>query len=185
MLIRMNPSPHRWSPLEDQFMRDMWPRLSVDDLALELERTPIAVYNRLLQLGITGDVPGYVTLSRAAEITGFDRQTTERIIEWAHVPVYIIRTPQGGPDSRGVWAIDEHQLREAAALWMGHETVRGAAERRGLQTQVLQRILRAAGVLPPPQPGGRGAFRVPTDVIDTTLARHRRAVARATRTSAR
>ena len=160
----------RWSPLENQFLREMWPRLSVDELAVELRRSPVAVYGQLIRLGLTSEYTEYVSLREAEEMTGFNRQTVERIIEWAGVPVHVVRTPQT-PGSRGVWAIDAKRLSDAVVLWLAHETVHGAAEARDIPEQVLLRWLREDGVIPPPEPGRRSAFRIPTAMIDHVVAR--------------
>lgn len=176
----------RWSAEEEHALRLAWGEVRPETL---LQRFPGRTWQAIWQhavtaLGLPRGVPqGHETLRSAAKRTGYSIHQLWEILGAANVRVRYWygggRTSShvGGREfPRNPWrAVDPLEVDAAVARWCRLETVATAARRLAMSPQGLQRVLRAAGLLPPAEPGRRPHARLDPHDIDHALAARRRA----------
>lgn len=70
----------RWTPEEDDFLKEKMGKLSIKRMAKKLNRTPIAVRARIYNLGLgrTAEASGLLTVSRLAKSLNVDKSIVDR-----------------------------------------------------------------------------------------------------------
>lgn len=70
----------RWTPEEDDFLKEKMGKLSIKRMAQKLNRTPIAVRARIYNLGLgrTAEASGLLTVSRLAKSLNVDKSIVDR-----------------------------------------------------------------------------------------------------------
>lgn len=158
----------RWTPREDRRLRLLWGVSTLDVIARDMRRTPIATHARARQLGLQCGAPeGGEYVWRAARRCGYELHTFWRILRWARsygVEAPTLRT-LSRPDSKGGHAhhwIDPTDADAAVELWVRSETPTEAARRHETDPCAVRRWLRAAGHTPPKR--GREWHVLPEEV---------------------
>lgn len=166
----------RWSPEDEAALRDLWPDGARRTLCRKLRRTWDAIKQHAEGIGLAGSAgapsarwAGYVTVTKAARIAGFELPTFRRILAAYHkhflsLPADDERAALPSPVThvRGALAgrrqemVDEFAARDAVAWWLSLEASKDAAARLGLPYMTLHSMAVRAG-----EPLVRGARRSP------------------------
>lgn len=175
-----------WTADEERALRLAWGEVSPETLLRRLpDRTWQAIWQHAVdKLGLPRGVPqGYETLRSAARRTGYVAHHLRKILDAEGVRVRYwygggrASAHAGGRDfPRNPWcAVDPDEVDAAVARWCRLETVATAARRHGWTWRRAERVLRAAGLLPPVVPGRRTPARLDPVQVDAVLAAHPRA----------
>lgn len=156
----------RWSPEEEASLRDLWPDGSRRTLCRKLRRSWDAIKQHAELLGLAGSQgelstrwAGYVTVTRASRIVGYELPTFRRILAAYHahfvsLPADDARAELPSPAThvRGSLAaerrhlmVDEVAARDAVAWWLTLESSKDAAGRLGLPYMTLHSMAARAG----------------------------------------
>lgn len=178
----------RWTAHDDARLQVLWGVHPLPKIAETLKRTEDSVYWRARELGLGVGCPqGFEYLSNAAARTGYAVSQLRRILNWAHVHILRATTRPGrlARTDHVTWVVEPSDVDEAITAWHQTETLERAAERRGVCSSVLGRLLAAAAAQGdkrvPPRPRFRKHWRIPSALVDALLdAKARReSVARA------
>jgi hypothetical protein len=164
---------HRaWRPEDDARLRRLWHDVSERALRAAFRgRTWCAIRTRAIGLGLPLGIPqGYETLRAAAARTGFCPKTLRPLLEAAGVPLYVAYRGDA-PGERAIRTryVEPDAVDAAVCARLGMETVKAAAERRGIYHATLDARLRRMGLLAGPWLRGRPRW-LPSDVIDQACA---------------
>lgn len=158
----------RWTHQDDARLIDLWGEgTSLATMAARFHRTPLAVFARGKQLGLSVGVPqGFELITHAARRTGYDVKQLRQILHWARVrirpalcePSRYVRCPRKIVDSFEAdvaverWLETEPLSRVAKRLRLCDRTVarkltRSGFQRRGWQYRVTEeQVKRALGI---------------------------------------
>lgn len=150
--------PRWWTEREDALLREMWPETGRRTIMKKIKRTWNAIAQRAQVLGIEGRWSGYVTLSAAAEKTGYPYRTLLRILDayrvhWAALPIterceFAAASPmkQGASHSRCPRrVVDAQAVVDAVEWWMSLERRGEAAARIGVPYTTLVAMIGRSG----------------------------------------
>lgn len=163
----------RWTPQDDQQLRELWGTMSCEAVAKTIKRTPATTHWRARKLGLaTGAVHGTEYLSAAAKRAGFATASLRRVLRYADQPLHRTASRPTGA-KRHFHAVEPADVDDAVEAWLASEDVHPAAKRRGICGETLQRWLReaaSAGFKVPPEPKRKKhRWRVPSETIDAVL----------------
>ena len=172
----------RWTTEESARLTDLWGVVDSSEVRLSLGRTWDAIADHAINdLGLPSGLPrGWVSIKAAGRALGYDPKTILNIAARNGVTVRPHPCPARDNASRATvrWStphrcIELDAIREAVE----HETrvvetIKGAADARGIHSNQLRRWLIASGV-PMASPGSGSAVRLPTAVIDRVVAENR------------
>jgi hypothetical protein len=165
----------RWTPAQDDQLRALWTgEFDLQAIATRLGRSPATIYARLQHLRLPlGCPPGWESLTRACERTGYDFSQLRRILaaDGATIRNAITRKDargrQGG-DRRRWQIVSISEVDAAVAAWVEEEPVAAAARRIGMAWPVLVRRLRALGLRRPRK--ARLHWRVTAEQVEAAAA---------------
>jgi hypothetical protein len=151
-------APRWWTEHEDALLREMWPETGRRTIMKKIRRTWNAIAQRAHALGLEGRWSGYVTISAAAQRTGYGPRTLLRILDayrahWAALPVterceFAAASPmkQGASHSRCPRrVVDAQAVVDAVEWWMSLERRGQAAERLGVPYTTLVAMIGRSG----------------------------------------
>ncbi len=143
----MKRQARHWTPDEDRQLRELWATGAAPaTIALKLNRTPVAVYERASVAGLTSRPPqGFETVTAAAERVGMKWETLRPILVAAGIR---IRRAQVAPWlKRGRMKIVRRvAVTKAVKAHLQLETVTRAAARSGVHVPYLLRRLHSLGI---------------------------------------
>lgn len=171
--LGVHRKPH-WAAADDRQLTFLWEsRIRLSAIARRMGRTPFAVYRRAQTIGLSVGAPdGFEYITGAARRCGFAIRTMATMLRAAGVQFHITHSDPGVA-GKGTWRrhyVDPDDVDRAVSAWMAAETVKGAAEARNINRMTLHRWLIAAGLTPP---GHKRTWRLPVEVIDRVVAKHR------------
>lgn len=158
----------RWTAADDRKLEMLWGK-SLKVVAAELGRTMLTTYWRAQKLGLGLGVPqGGEYMSAAARRTGYAISTLWMILRWAGVrPLLSLARER---TERSTHWVDPDDVNDAIEKWLLTETPEAAARRHGYSAEcVIQRLIRS-GLAVPPRPGKRCHWRIPSEIIDQSMA---------------
>lgn len=163
----------RWTAEDDRRLRVIWGEMPLAAAAKVLGRSQATTYWRATKLGLPlGVGQGLEFLTAAAARAGYSTGSLRIILRWAGVKLRVtMALPR--ESGRRFHAVDPLDVDEAVEAWLKTETLRTAAERRGIAAETLERYLIESGLELPPKPDGKGHWRVPTETIDAAVAMRR------------
>jgi hypothetical protein len=146
----MKPARHRrpWSERDDKALLFYWENVgSLEQLAMRLGRTAVAVRDRALDLGLPlGCPPGWEYLTAATKRVGYANTfDLRRVLLWAGVKVWTVRTLSPLVQWRRHFVCPD-SVDRAIAKWNQTEPVSAAAARIGVSQPTLCQWLKWAGV---------------------------------------
>ncbi len=167
-------SHRRWTPVDDQTIRDLWGHSSLARLSQELKRTKLTIYYRARMLDLECGAPeGFEYLSDAAKRCGYSVATLRRILS-AHGVTLKITISRPGKSKRHYHMVDVVDVDEAVEAWLASEDIEPAAEARSISGECLKRWLidaRSVGFDVPSVPkAAKARWRVPSKTIDAVVA---------------
>lgn len=180
--VRPRRASRHWTNREDDVIRMHWGIRPIEQIASEIERSALAVYNRGRELALGAGAPqGFEYESHAAARAGYDRGSFRRILQWANVHV---RPAASIPGSVGHDHIVEPQdVDRAVAAWCACEHLEAAGQRHGYSPCTIRLWLEQAakrGEIQLPPRAHRRWWRIPRTTIDMVVAQHTERRARET-----
>ena len=169
----------RWTWRDDNQLRVLWGVHPIAKIASQIGRTDHAIYWRAKELGLGLGCPqGYEYISAAAERTGYAVTSLRRILNWAHVHIEraACRPDRASRSKHGhvTWIVEPADVDQAIERWHQTETLERAAERYGVCSSVLARLLDDAAARGdkrvPKRPAFRRHWRIPSTLIDEVMA---------------
>lgn len=156
--------PQFWTAAEEARLREMWPDRARRTIERALRRPWDSVKQHAAKLGLTATRDGardpsrwagYVSVTRAAEIAGVDRETFVRVLDryQEHFKTIDPEARKALPspalcargellDRHRYLVVDEVAARDAMAWWDSLESTQQAAERMGVPWRRLNRHAR-------------------------------------------
>ncbi len=169
--------PPQWSEEQIATLRNQWHVTDISVLAKKIGRSRTSIVLMVKKLGLKRGIPeGCESITAAARRTGFDVPTLRNVLSFAGVHVSKSQTmDKKKRHSRFVsfrqHHVDSFSVDEAIEKWNQSELVSGAADRRGISDHVLFNRLARDGIIDKPNIGRR-CYRVPTVLIDQTIAKY-------------
>lgn len=167
-----------WTETDKRMLGWLWENCDLPAICKRLGRSAGSVWGMADKLGLRlGRPNGYESVASAAERCGVARTTIERIVRWyglaprrAYVAPDKKRTRMG---LRTHLALDPTKVDEAVTAWCECEPLATAARARGIDRQVLPRMLRERGIALE-RYGTRGWRRIPSALADELAAEYRK-----------